>query len=81
MKSKTEQKISTLQTERNYWRLVARERLVELENLRKLRQTVSLYLDAMMVNEPTDDFLKLMRYFVKITQKPCEQALKRTNAK
>jgi hypothetical protein len=73
--------ISSLQTNNSYVRLRLREITVELENLRKLRKTVSVYLDAIMVNEPTEDLLKLMKYFVRITQKPSEQALKRTNAK
>jgi nicotinate-nucleotide pyrophosphorylase len=74
-------KISNLQTNNSHVRLRLREITVELENLRKLRKTVSVYLDAIMVNEPTEDLLKLMKYFVRIIQKPSEQALKRTKGR
>jgi nicotinate-nucleotide pyrophosphorylase len=75
------QKISSLQTNNSHMRLRLHEITVELENLRKLRQAVSIYLDAMMVGEPTEKQLKVMKYLVMETETPNNEVFKRTNVK
>jgi len=77
MIKETRDKISNLQTINSHKTQRIAELTAMLDPLLKLRQAVSLYLDAMLVNEPTEKHLEVMRYFLRLSERPSGQAFKR----
>lgn len=77
MTKETRDKISNLQTLISHKTQRIAELETELSSLRLLRKAVSTYLDAVMVDEPTERHLEIMRYLVKIAEVPSGQVMKR----
>jgi len=70
-------KINNLQTNNSHKTQRIAELTAMVEPLLKLRQAVSLYLDAMMVDEPVEKHLEVMRYFLRLSERPSGQMAKR----
>lgn len=63
--------ISSLKSQVNRFKTVNSEIVKETEQLRKLRDTVSMYLDAKNYEIETEEkFLDVIKYLVRVTERP-----------
>jgi hypothetical protein len=77
MTKETRDKISNLQTSNNRKNQRIAELETEITQLRTLRKAVNTYLDALMIDEPAEKHLIVVRRLARMAERPNKEVFKR----
>jgi cob(I)alamin adenosyltransferase len=69
--------ISSLQTSNNRKNQRIAELETEITQLRSLRKAVNTYLDILMIGEPAEKHLAVIRHLARMAERPNKEAFKR----